>query len=95
MTDYYFVTPFQFTAIRRNLKLYLPIAVAGALGLVAVLSVLQRAETAGFKVKEFTWYEYLFTQFRVIWLYSPALYRPFGQNADYEFPISHSIVDGG
>jgi protein O-mannosyl-transferase len=95
LTDYYFITPFQFTAIRRNLKLYVPIAVAGALGIAAVLSVLSRAQTAGFKIKEFTWYEYLFTQFRVIWLYLRLYIAPFGQNADYEYPISHSILDGG
>jgi protein O-mannosyl-transferase len=95
LTDYYFITPFQFTAIRRNLKLYVPIAVAGALGLIAVVSVLQTATTAGFKIKEFTWYEYLFTQFRVIWLYLWLYVAPFGQNADYEFPISHSILDVG
>ncbi len=95
LTDYYFITPFQLTAIRRNLKLYVPIAVAGALGLIAVISVLQTATTAGFKIKEFTWYEYLFTQFRVIWLYLRLYVAPFGQNADYEFPISHSILDVG
>jgi protein O-mannosyl-transferase len=95
LTDYYFITPFQFTAIRRNLRFYVPIAVAGALGIVAVLSVLQRAQTAGFKIKEFTWYEYLFTQFRVIWLYLRLYIAPYGQNADYQFSISHSILDGG
>ena len=52
-------------------------------------------KTAGFQIKEFTWYEYLFTQFRVIWLYLRLYVAPFGQNADYEFPISHSILDGG
>ena len=37
------------------------------------------ADSAGFQMKEFTWYEYLFTQFRVIWLYLRlyvAPYRP-------------------
>ena len=60
-----------------------------------MFSVLQRAETAGFAVKEFTWYEYLFTQFRVIWLYLRLYVAPVGQNGDYEFPISHSMMDGG
>jgi tetratricopeptide (TPR) repeat protein len=95
LTDYYFITPFQLTAIRRNLKLYVPIAVTGALGIAAVLSVLSRAQTAGFQIKEFTWYEYLFTQFRVIWLYLRLYVAPFGLNADYHLPISHSILDGG
>jgi tetratricopeptide (TPR) repeat protein len=95
LTDYYFITPFQTAAIRRNLKLYVPIAVAGALGIAAVLSVLSRAQTAGFKIKEFTWYEYLFTQFRVVWLYLRLYVAPIGQNADYEYPISHSLFDAG
>ena len=95
LTDYYFVTPFRFTAIRNNAKLYAPILIAGAAGGAFIFSVLQRAETAGFAVKEFTWYEYLFTQFRVIWLYLRLYVAPVGQNGDYEFPISHSLMDGG
>jgi tetratricopeptide (TPR) repeat protein len=95
MTDYYFVTPFRLTAIRQNLKLYLPILIVGAVGGAFIFSVLQRAQTAGFAVKEFTWYEYLFTQFRVIWLYLRLYVAPVGQNGDYEFPISRSLMDGG
>ena len=95
LTDYYFVTPFRFTAIRSNAKLYAPILIAGAAGGAFIFSVLQRAESAGFAVKEFTWYEYLFTQFRVIWLYLRLYVAPVGQNGDYEFPISHSLMDGG
>lgn len=95
MTDYYFITPFQFTAIRQNLKLYVPIAVAGMIGLIGIVTVLSKAESAGFQIKDFTWYQYLFTQFRVIWLYLRLYVAPYGQNGDYQLPISHSILDGG
>jgi tetratricopeptide (TPR) repeat protein len=95
LTDYYFITPFRFTGIRRNLKLYAPIAVGAVFGLIAVFSVLQRADSAGFRIKDFTWYEYLFTQFRVIWLYLRLYVAPFGQNGDYGWAPSRSILDGG
>ncbi|HYP07928.1 MAG TPA: tetratricopeptide repeat protein [Bryobacteraceae bacterium] len=95
LTDYFVITPFAFTAIRKNWKLYGMIVAAAVVGLAAVAKVLAGAQTAGFKIKEFTWYEYLFTQFRVIWLYLRLYVAPFGQSADYEFSISRSIVDGG
>lgn len=95
MTDYYFLTPFRLTGIRRNMKLYAPIAIAGLFGIVGAFSVLRNAQSAGFGIKEFTWYEYLFTQFRVIWMYIRLYLLPYGQNADYEFSVSRSILDGG
>jgi tetratricopeptide (TPR) repeat protein len=95
LADYFFVTPFRFTAIRNNVKLYAPIALGAIAGAFFVARVLQAAETAGFRVKEFTWYEYLFTQFRVIWLYLRLYILPFGQNGDWEFSVSRSLLDGG
>lgn len=95
LTDYYFHTPFQFTGIRRNIKLYGPIGITAAIGVVGVVSVLRTANAAGFQLKEFTWYQYLFTQFRVIWTYLRLYVAPIGLNADYEYPVSRSILDGG
>jgi protein O-mannosyl-transferase len=95
MADYYFVTPFRFTAIRNNAKLYSVIGAGAVAGVAAVASVLATANSAGFQLKDFTWYEYLFTQFRVIWLYLRLYVAPFALNGDYEFSISHSILDGG
>lgn len=95
LTDYYFNTPFRFAGIRNNLKLYAVIGFGAILGVAAVAVVLSSAHSAGFNMKEFTWYEYLFTQFRVIWLYLRLYVAPFGQNGDYEFAISRSLFDGG
>jgi tetratricopeptide (TPR) repeat protein len=95
LTDYYWNPGFSLDGIRRNWRLYIPIVVLGALGIAFVIKVLSAATTAGFGVKEFTWYQYFFTECRVIWTYLGMFMLPFGQNLDPEFSISRSIVDHG
>lgn len=95
LTDYFFTTPFRLEGIRRNLRLYLPVVILGALGGVAVWRVLSTATSAGFKLREFTWYQYLFTQFRVVWTYLRLYVLPVAQNGDYQYPVSHDILEHG
>ncbi len=95
LTDYYWNPGFSLAGIRRNWRLYIPLAVAGALGIALVARVLSAAPTAGFGVKEFTWYQYFFTECRVIWDYLSTFLLPIGQNLDPDFPISRSITDHG
>jgi Tfp pilus assembly protein PilF len=95
LTDYYWSPGFSVAGIRRNWRLYIPIVVAGALAAVFVARVLREATTAGFGVKEFTWYQYFFTECRAIWDYLWMFLLPVGQNLDPEFPISRSITDHG
>ncbi len=95
LTDYYWNPGFSFSAIRGNWRLYVPILAGGALGLTFVWRVLSQATTAGFGVKEFTWYQYFFTECRAVWSYLFMFLLPAGQNVDAEFPISRSITDHG
>ena len=95
LTDYYWNPGFSLAGIRNNWRLYIPIAVAGALGVALVARVLSTASTAGFGVKEFTWYQYFFTECRVIWNYLWMFVLPIGQNLDADIPISRSILDHG
>ena len=95
LTDYYWNPGFSVAGIRRNWRLYIPIAVAGALAIAFVFRVLSAASTAGFGVKEFTWYQYFFTECRVVWDYLWMFLLPVGQNLDPDFPISRSITDHG
>jgi tetratricopeptide (TPR) repeat protein len=95
LTDYFFTTPFRFEGIRQRLRLYVPIVLAGGIGLFAVVRVLSTAQTAGFGVHEFTWYQYLLTQFRVIPTYVRLYVLPFNLNGDYEFAISRSPLEYG
>jgi Tfp pilus assembly protein PilF len=94
-TDFYWYPGFSLQGIRRNWKLYLPIAAGGVLAGAFVWRVLAGATSAGFHLKEFTWYQYFFTECRVIWSYLLLFILPAGQNADYDIATSHSVTDHG
>jgi tetratricopeptide (TPR) repeat protein len=51
------------------------------------------APTAGFFLASVKWPDYLFTQFRVYFLYLRLLAVPFGLNADYDIVASQSLWD--
>jgi tetratricopeptide (TPR) repeat protein len=95
LTDYFWNPGFSFEGIRRNWRLYVPMAVGGAVGIVGVFRILGGADSAGLQMKEWTWYEYLFTQFRVFFVYLRLFLFPAGQTVDYDFAPSHSIMDHG
>ncbi|MGA7415280.1 MAG: hypothetical protein WBW33_32710, partial [Bryobacteraceae bacterium] len=82
-----------FGSVKRNWRLYLPMALAGAAGVAFVLHALSGAKTAGFQVKEATPVEYLFTQFRAWWGYVRLFVFPFGLNVDHDFPFTRSLAD--
>ena len=91
LTDYYWNPK----GIKRNWKLYAPILIGGALAVVTVFAVLKASASAGFQLKNLTWYQYLFTQFRSIWVYLRMYVLPLGLNIDHDFTISRTILDQG
>jgi tetratricopeptide (TPR) repeat protein len=95
LTDYYWNPGFSLSGIRRNWRLYVPIALGAAGGLVFLARVLARTESAGFGLKEFTWYQYFFTECRAFFVYLRLLAFPAGQNLDWEYPVSRNILDHG
>jgi Tfp pilus assembly protein PilF len=95
LTDYYWNPGFTFAGIRRNWKLYVPIGIGGAIGVAFVFRILSRAGSAGFGLKDFTWYQYFLSQCRVIWAYLRMFLLPYGQNMDYDVPVSRGILDHG
>jgi tetratricopeptide (TPR) repeat protein len=95
MADYYFNPGFRFEGIRRNWKLYVLIAVGAAFGAMAIATVLRHSPSAGFGLRDFKWYQYLFTQFRVTWEYFGLFFAPVNQTLDYDFPISHTPLERG
>jgi len=95
LTDYYWNPGFSLTGVRRNWKLYVPIVLGGGVAVVFVFRLLQGASSAGFGMKGLTWYQYFFTECRVIWDYIRLYLVPVGQNVDHDYPFSRTIVDHG
>jgi len=95
LTDYYWNPGFSFSGIRRDWKLYVPIAAGGVLALAFVWRVLRQGGSVGFGLNDLTWYQYFFTECRAIWKYIAMFLLPAGQNIDPDFPISATILDHG
>ena len=95
LTDYFWNPGFSFAGIRSNWRLYVAVVLGAGGGLLFVWWVLAHATTAGFNLKDFTWYQYFFTQCRAFFVYLRLFFLPINQNADYSFPISHSITEHG
>lgn len=95
LTDYYWNPGFSLEGIKRNWKIYLPVLAGGAAAVVFVLRVLRASTSAGFALKDFTWFQYFFTQCRAIWHYLLFFVLPVGQNIDHDFPPSMTILHHG
>jgi len=95
VTDYFWNPGFSFAGIRRNWKLYVPIALGAAVTVRYVLRLLRYGGTAGFNLRDLTWYQYFFTECRVIWAYLRLFLVPVGQNLDPQVPISHNVMEYG
>ncbi len=82
-------------SIRANRRLYVFLGVTGACGAWFVWTSLRSANTAGFHVAGFTPLTYFFTECRVVWTYVRMFVLPFGQNADPDVAVSHTLLDLG
>ena len=95
LTDFWWNPGFSFKGIRENWKLYAPLAL-GAVGAFAFFwRLLTTATTAGFGMKDFTWYQYFFTEWLALFVYLREFILPFSLTADWDFPISKTILEHG
>ncbi len=81
--------------IRRHSRLYAMVAGAGLVGALFVWRVLRSASSAGFGMADVRWPDYLFTQWRVVWLYVQLFLLPAGQSVDHDILLSHAPFDAG
>jgi tetratricopeptide (TPR) repeat protein len=95
LTDYWWNPGFSFQGIRRNWKLYVPIAALAAGGFALALPLILGATTAGFSLKDFTWYQYFLTECRALFVYIGEFLFPISLTADWDFPISRTVLDRG
>jgi protein O-mannosyl-transferase len=95
LTDYYWNFEFSPSVICRNWKLYVPIAAGALFALAIILRILSGNPTAGFQMKDLTWYQYFFTECRIIWDYIRLFVFPIGQNLDPDIDISRTVASHG
>jgi tetratricopeptide (TPR) repeat protein len=70
------------------------LAASGILGLAFVWRVLRSASSAGFGMSDVRWWDYLFTQWRVVWLYVQLFFLPVGQSIDHDIALSRGLDRG-
>jgi protein O-mannosyl-transferase len=95
LTDFWWSPGSPWERIRRNWKIYGPMLVASVAGLAFFWRLITHASTAGFGMKDFTWYQYWFTQWRAIFVYLGMFLFPSNLTLDWDFPISHTILEHG
>jgi protein O-mannosyl-transferase len=95
LTDYWWNPGFTFSGIRANWRVYGPLALGALAGLAVIWKVILAAQTAGFQLKDFTWYQYFFTQCRALFVYIGIFLFPANLTADWDFPISRTVFDHG
>jgi tetratricopeptide (TPR) repeat protein len=95
LTDYWWSPGSGWEGIRRNWKIYAPMVLVGVVGLAFFWQLITHASTAGFGLKDFTWYQYFFTQWRAIFVYLGIFLWPANLTLDWDFPISHTVLEHG
>ena len=95
LTDVFWPKPFATEGLRRSRRLYMLLAPMALALVVAVLRMLATAPTAGFSAATSRWYQYAFTQMRVIPTYVRLALLPVGQSLDHDFPFSRTAVEYG
>ncbi|HEY3836727.1 MAG TPA: tetratricopeptide repeat protein [Bryobacteraceae bacterium] len=91
LTDYYWNPGFTLEGARRNWRLYGIFLIASLDVAAFFYSYLKNEPTVG----EVPWYEYIFTQCRVLFLYARLFVLPFGLNADYATELSRTPLEHG
>jgi tetratricopeptide (TPR) repeat protein len=95
LTDLWWSKGSHWQGIWRNWKIYVPMALASAAGIAFFWNLITHATTAGFGFKEFTWYQYFFTEWRAIFVYLGMFLWPANLTLDWDFPISHTVMEHG
>jgi tetratricopeptide (TPR) repeat protein len=95
LTDLWWNSGSPWEGVRRNWKIYVPLVAASLGGIALFWNLIAHATTAGFGFKEFTWYQYFFTQWRAIFVYLGIFLWPANLTLDWDFPISHTPFEHG
>jgi protein O-mannosyl-transferase len=95
LTDVYWQRSIATGGVRRDWKLFAAMAAVGAVAIWKVFGILAGTPSAGFSVRDITWYQYGFTEARALFTYLRLAVIPIGQSIDHSYPVSHTILEHG
>ena len=90
MMDYLLLAKGDWRRMKNNWPTYGLFAIGGVAGFLVVVRPFLFSRSAGFGLP---WTEYLFTQFRVVFVYLKLLFVPVGLNVDWHFLPSPTLWD--
>ncbi len=90
LADYLLVSKLDWRRLSRNWRVYSLFVIGTVIGYFLVIEPHLNARTAGFGLP---WQPYLFTQFRMYFMYLRLIALPFGMNADYDIAASETLWD--
>jgi len=91
LVDYFLLAGHDWRRMKRNWPTYATLVFLMMTGGFVVVREVLNVPSAGFSMREVTWKDYLFTQFRMYWIYLRLLAVPFGLNADYDIQPSRTL----
>jgi protein O-mannosyl-transferase len=96
LTDYFWGPESSLLGIvRRNWKLYALICASAVVAGAGVWIILAHSPSAGFNLPDVTWYQYFFTQCRMLFFYVWLFLLPVSQSVDHAVSISRTIISHG
>ncbi|HYM09259.1 MAG TPA: tetratricopeptide repeat protein [Bryobacterales bacterium] len=95
LADYFFFAAQDWRKLKANWRIYAVLGLEMLVGGFIVVRNVIHVPSAGFFLKDVTWRSYLFTQFRMYFLYLRVLLVPFGLNADYDIQPSRTLFQHG
>ncbi len=95
LTDFWWNPGFSWRGARANWRLYAPLALGAAGGVALFWKQILYSPSAGFGFRDVSWYQYLFTQGRALFVYPAEFLLPVRLTADWDFPFSRNVADHG
>jgi tetratricopeptide (TPR) repeat protein len=95
LTDVFWPVAFSTRGLRTNWRLYCLLVPGGLAAALTVLRVLATAQTAGFSLATYKWYQYAFTEARAIFTDLRLAVFPVGQSIDQDYAPSHTPLEHG
>jgi tetratricopeptide (TPR) repeat protein len=95
LTDFWWNPGLSWRGVRANWRLYAPLALGAAVGVEHFWWQILYSPSAGFGLRGVSWYQYLFTEARALFVYPAEFLLPVRLNADWDFPFSRTVFDHG